>query len=949
MAYSYVRYTGNGSTTNYTFPFPYLSQDHIKVRVAGSLVTNWSFLNSSTIQFVSAPANGAVIEIRRETPKDSTIVNFTDGSVLLERDLDLLATWDLYTSQETKDSVDASITQTSTGVWDAQNKRIANVADPVNAQDAVTKTWAETGMSSQLAQATSQATAAAGSATAAAGSASAAATSASNASTSASNAASSATAASNSATAAAGSATAAANSATNASTSATNANSSAVAAASSATAAAGSATSAASSASAAAASYDSFDDRYLGAKAVAPAVDNDGNALLVGAIYWDTTSSQMFTWTGSEWKPTFVSGNAVRSLIVATAGQTVFTVPTYIVAANSLQVFVNGVKVLVGSDYTETNQNTITFASGLTVGDEVEVIALQAYAIGTTGAESVSFQQASAGSAIRNVGAKLKEFVSVNDFGAVGDGVTDDTAAIQAAVTAAITAGGGEVVFPAGNYLISAPIKLDKGTTEQNLRIKLKGAGQATRILASTTSTAGALTRLQPSRVAGAPGTDVDNYNVAAIFVVYAPNSTNVRHFHIEGMRLGATGVAAGKQVIGVFAPRIALSTFRDLWFDDLAEGIQVRNLFLCDFQNIDFRSCGWGFRHNRTPGDFGGTSCSFDRVSIASCDRGWEFDNLVYSSMNACSVEEWASGNYAFRAVNRCIMSINIGIENGNGPGLFIEGAAATSYAGATIGGRTLVTMNGSNLSLGKSSNTAITQFGIASVDLFTVIKRDAALTFNGGLWNQEFNGAAKIQASLEFDSLAASFIPTVEVNENVVFGLTPTDFVSTGGGSRKGLAVIKSSGVIQYGTNSNTPATNKPFVRLTKAANQTFSSGTPANVTWSSPASYFDRLGWVNGTLDGVTIKSAGMYRVKVRLQVGTVAPSDSLQVFVRHGGSTWASGEYFGSNTTKQMIELETIVPVFTPNTDLTITCARGASGVAVTVVGDANFCQLFVEQM
>ena len=57
---------------------------------------------------------------------------------------------------------------------------------------------------------------------------------------------------------------------------------------------AGSATAAAASATAAAASYDSFDDRYLGPKASAPSVDNDGNALGVGAIYWNSVTNQMF-------------------------------------------------------------------------------------------------------------------------------------------------------------------------------------------------------------------------------------------------------------------------------------------------------------------------------------------------------------------------------------------------------------------------------------------------------------------------------------------------------------------------------------------------------------------------------------------------------------------------------------------------------------------------------
>lgn len=59
-------------------------------------------------------------------------------------------------------------------------------------------------------------------------------------------------------------------------------------AAASAAAAAASATSAGNSATSAADSFDSFDDRYLGAKAVPPTLDNDGNALMIGALYWDT-------------------------------------------------------------------------------------------------------------------------------------------------------------------------------------------------------------------------------------------------------------------------------------------------------------------------------------------------------------------------------------------------------------------------------------------------------------------------------------------------------------------------------------------------------------------------------------------------------------------------------------------------------------------------------------
>ena len=100
---------------------------------------------------------------------------------------------------------------------------------------------------------------------------------------------------------AATSATSAANSASAAATSATSASTSASSASTSASSAQTSATSAANSASAAAASYDSFDDRYLGAKSTAPALDNDGDALIVGATYWNTPLSTMYAWSGSAW------------------------------------------------------------------------------------------------------------------------------------------------------------------------------------------------------------------------------------------------------------------------------------------------------------------------------------------------------------------------------------------------------------------------------------------------------------------------------------------------------------------------------------------------------------------------------------------------------------------------------------------------------------------------
>lgn len=166
------------------------------------------------------------------------------------------------------------------------------------------------------------ATAAAASESAAASSASAASASASNAATSASQAATSATNAANSASAAAASQAAAASSESSAAASAATATTqagiattkageaaaSASAAATSASQAATSATNAANSASAAAAAragaesaLDAFDDRYLGSKTSNPTVDNDGNALLTGALYWNSSANEMRVWNGASW------------------------------------------------------------------------------------------------------------------------------------------------------------------------------------------------------------------------------------------------------------------------------------------------------------------------------------------------------------------------------------------------------------------------------------------------------------------------------------------------------------------------------------------------------------------------------------------------------------------------------------------------------------------------
>ena len=178
-----------------------------------------------------------------------------------------------------------------------------------------------------------------------------------------------------------GSATAAAISASNAATSESNASTSEGNASTSATQASGSATAAANSATAAADSYDAFDDRYLGSKSSSPTLDNDGNALLTGALYWDTTAEQMRVYTGSSWVAagSAVNGTSERAVYTATSSQTTFAI---IYDAGFVDVYQNGVKLVAGTDFTATSGTNIVLTTGATAGDLIDIVAYGAFALG---------------------------------------------------------------------------------------------------------------------------------------------------------------------------------------------------------------------------------------------------------------------------------------------------------------------------------------------------------------------------------------------------------------------------------------------------------------------------------------------------------------------------------------------------------------------------------------
>ena len=148
MANSFVRYTGNNSTTSYSIPFSYRATSDLTVTLSGVVTTSYT-LNSAgtTLTFNTAPAQDVAIEIRRRTSQGTKLVDYASGSVLTENDLDTDSDQAFFMSQEAIDDAGDVIKVSNTNFqWDTQNKRLTNVADPVNNTDAVNKQFISTNL-----------------------------------------------------------------------------------------------------------------------------------------------------------------------------------------------------------------------------------------------------------------------------------------------------------------------------------------------------------------------------------------------------------------------------------------------------------------------------------------------------------------------------------------------------------------------------------------------------------------------------------------------------------------------------------------------------------------------------------------------------------------------------------------------------------------------------------
>ena len=132
-------YTGNNSTTTYSFTFPYLKTSDIKASLDGVATTAFTLPTATTLQFNTAPTTGALIKIFRETTVDELTATFYAGSAIKSEDLNENFTQNLYVTQEVNQRYLPTTGGTFTGALNLGNNRITDLGNPVNANDAVNK------------------------------------------------------------------------------------------------------------------------------------------------------------------------------------------------------------------------------------------------------------------------------------------------------------------------------------------------------------------------------------------------------------------------------------------------------------------------------------------------------------------------------------------------------------------------------------------------------------------------------------------------------------------------------------------------------------------------------------------------------------------------------------------------------------------------------------------
>jgi vacuolar-type H+-ATPase subunit F/Vma7 len=268
----------------------------------------------------------------------------------------------------------------------------------------------------------------------------------------------------------------------------------------------------------------------------------------------------------------FVNYTIQEEVITATAGQTVFNLSTvnYTPGTNSLSVYIDGVNQYVGDSYLETDSDTVTFTSGVHVGGEVKFTTAIQTTTGAVDASIVTYDPPFTGGVLTNVENKLAQYVSVKDFGATGNGITNDTAAIQAAINFAQTVGN-SLYAPAGVYAVTGL------TYNGDKPLHLFGDGQSQQSGGALVQTATVFKLTQTS---------------AKLFNCTSGGNTAVKEFE----KFSVLNASGGSAETAFYSENGTFTLFKNITGEGFQYGIRHQKTVYSHLHYVHFRDCDYGF-----------------------------------------------------------------------------------------------------------------------------------------------------------------------------------------------------------------------------------------------------------------------------------------------------------------------------------------------------------------
>jgi hypothetical protein len=358
----------------------------------------------------------------------------------------------------------------------------------------------------------------------------------------------------------------------------------------------------------------------------------------------------------------------------------------------------------------------------------IVLLLLAGQAFAQSGTVDRVFIQSGTGAVSRTLLDRAKDWVSVKDFGAKCDGVTNDSAAFQRAIDAYKN-----VLVPAGTCIIDAPLHVLSD-------LSIKGEKRKT-ILKKTTATAETITR---TYVDTAGATQTSTWSDPVVFNLVHPNNSYLVDFQIDGITFDLPADAS----VGVFnAKRIAYSSFRNLFVNTSAYFIKAYDIFQIDFAQIRTRYSKDHFNIDT------GTSNTFTNVAVdgkySTGGNGYTFKNLSYTTMVSASADSVDRAYYfdnstvtmngcgaeTFSRILHIVNGSNVAINGGMLAVYKSASATGTYYPYVVDGAGTSVAITGTWLGIKNSGSAGGTY---AQFD----VQAGAQLTLNSVRYPVELNG---------------------------------------------------------------------------------------------------------------------------------------------------------------------------------------------------------------